>query len=177
MGQEVLGHDGDAAGREALLVSRSRRPLLERGREDARLLARHHHLERAVHQRHAIGGLALEQRHVAVHAEVERDERAQEEGEDADVGHHEAGVVRLPRVALHHRAEDVEPQEGEDAGEPPRAVDLALHGGGAVLALVEGREQAGQAQRAHDHDGQPQGGQPVVHAIKGAAEGHRGYRL
>ncbi len=104
-------------------------------------------------------GLALVERHVRVEATVQGDERAREQREDADVGDHEAGVVRLPRPAAHHHREDVDAEEGQEEREGGRHVDVPLDGGGPVLHLVEGRPRAGRGEREHDRHGQAQRGQ------------------
>ena len=163
VGQEVLGHHGHAGAgnREAALVPGPGRILLEDDGEARVSAPRQSDLQRLVEQSDAAARLPFVEGQVSVETEVQGQERAGQEGQDPDVRHHEARVVLLPRVPLHHRAEDVGPEGGEDEGEPPRAVHVALGGRGPVVHLVESARDAHGAQRRHRDHGEAERGQRV----------------
>jgi hypothetical protein len=142
----------------ALRAVRPRGVLLEHdGERPVDAEARDRDLERLLQERHAVGRLPLEERHVRVEAPVEGDERAREDEQDPHVGGQEADVVLGPGIAADHHREDVQAQQGEEEGEPGCLVDVPLDRWSAVPHLVEGGVAADGGERDHHDDGEAEG--------------------
>ncbi|OFV87927.1 MAG: hypothetical protein A2V74_11315 [Acidobacteria bacterium RBG_16_70_10] len=143
-----------ARDREALLPVRTRRVLLEGDRE-ARVSPPpgDRDVQRLVEPEHAVGGLALVEGHARVQAPVEREEGADEHGQDPGVGDEEADMVALPGIAADHHREDVHAEEAQEECEVGGLVDVPLRGRGPVLHLVERGGGADDGQGDHDHHG------------------------